>query len=222
MAELTREDVVRKVQKLLALSTSNFEAEAKTAMLKAQKLLAEHNLEMKDCEEGLTQEQIIQVRTTFSAYNAWVRTLASVIADNFKCSTLIARRGNWMRMIFVGFETDAKIAAQVFEYTCKFVDKKGSNLAQTYNDKGRRCTGIKADYTNGFLKGLESEYEVQRTSTEYSLVLAKPKEVSEYMKQFEESKPLPNASRGRGNREAFEKGFEEGKDFAGVKDSITA
>ncbi|MFR2890971.1 MAG: DUF2786 domain-containing protein, partial [Clostridium butyricum] len=44
------EDIILKIQKLLALSKSSNENEAQNAMLKAQQLLIKHKLSLKDVE----------------------------------------------------------------------------------------------------------------------------------------------------------------------------
>lgn len=218
-ADQERENVILKVQKLLARSQSSFEAEAQTALLKAQQLLAKHNLSMADCEEVGVVGEVTHVRTEFSAYNAWVRQLGHITADNFCCDILVVHRGSYYRVVFVGFETDAKIAAQIFEYSAAFVDRRGSNVAQTYNDKGLSSRGIKADYIQGFLAGLKQAYAIQRTSTEFSLALVVPQEVKAEMSKYG-SGSFPNASWGRGSAEARAKGYHDGQEYANQKPAI--
>lgn len=47
---MTKEKVIDKVKKLLAMTESEYENEAESAMLKAQELLAKHQLTMKDID----------------------------------------------------------------------------------------------------------------------------------------------------------------------------
>lgn len=210
--------VIEKVQKLLALSGSSNAFEAQEALLKAQMLLAKHNLTMSDLPAESRKEAVVEEPcVTVSAYNQWVRELAEIVARNFRCSTLVSHWRNRFRMVFVGFETDAKVAAQVFEYASKYADRCGTNLAQTYSDKGLPSKGVKQDYVDGFVKGLKLSWQKQALEhKECSLMLVIPVQVEEHLKQYEVGIFRAGYQPGSGNREAFRKGYESGKQFAKV------
>ena len=135
---MEKEKVLDKVQKLLALSNSSNDHEALLALMKAQELLAKHNLSMADVPSELKEERVVEEWVMdVSAYNYWVRKLAKIVAQNFRCEDLIYRKPHnksFLREGFVGLETDAKVAAQIFRYSAKYAERAGSNLAQTYND----------------------------------------------------------------------------------------
>lgn len=58
------EKLVKKIQKLLALSESSNEHEAQSAMLKAQELLIKHKLSLKEVKEFKTYNDSIKEKKT--------------------------------------------------------------------------------------------------------------------------------------------------------------
>lgn len=77
--------VVDKIQKLLALSESSNEHEAKASMLKAQELLARHKLSLKEVQEyKISDIKERRSKITFTRAK-WKAQLAGLIADNFGC-----------------------------------------------------------------------------------------------------------------------------------------
>lgn len=81
------EDIIIKIQGLLALSKSSNENEAQNAMVVAQRLLIKHKLSIKDVEQYKDENIKINENRTgvkFRGLN-WKSNLARVIADNFGC-----------------------------------------------------------------------------------------------------------------------------------------
>lgn len=58
---MSTEDIIEKVQKLLALATSPNENEARSAAAMAHKLLAKYNLSMEEVEEAKLEEEFVAV-----------------------------------------------------------------------------------------------------------------------------------------------------------------
>lgn len=81
------EDIILKIQKLLALSKSSNENEAQNAMLKAQQLLIKHKLSLKDVELYSSENIKVDSFNTEQRFRgqSWKSNLAQVIADNFSC-----------------------------------------------------------------------------------------------------------------------------------------
>ena len=96
--------IVEKVQKLLALSHSPNEHEAKTAMLKAQELMLKHKVTMKDVEQDVKKDIVITTTHQKFKNTKWKAILAKVISDNFMCESVSQQNGRTgsCRVSFVG------------------------------------------------------------------------------------------------------------------------
>lgn len=92
-----QEQVIRKIQKLLALGQSSNEAEANLAMARAQELLAKHNLEFEMVKDAnvaggtnAPEEKREKTRINRSAAYAWQRELWRAICEaNFCWYTVV-------------------------------------------------------------------------------------------------------------------------------------
>lgn len=172
--------IVEKVQKLLALSESPNENEAKTAMLKAQELMVKHKITMKDVETDIKKDVVITTTHQRFKNTKWKAVLAKVISDNFLCEALTSQNGrtNVCRVSFVGHEEDVDICIAVYNYAIKFVDKKVAKLRRIRYDAGESAKGLEEAYAVGFCRGLKENYMAQiRNNAEFGLVLVKDPEV---------------------------------------------
>ena len=87
--------IIDKIEKLIALSSSDNENEAKAAMLKAQELMAKYEIEMSQINPDKAKERPIVSYTSPSFRDDWVVDLGSLIAGNFRCRAVISsRRGS--------------------------------------------------------------------------------------------------------------------------------
>ena len=87
---MTDKNIISKIEKLLALAGNNpSETEAQAAMLKAQKLMAEHNLDLAQFKDK-PQEKKEAIKDYVEGYHNtnWAISLAKVICDNFRCNLL--------------------------------------------------------------------------------------------------------------------------------------
>lgn len=80
-------DYKDKIRKLLALAKSPEPEEAKLALLKARKLMAEHKLTERDLKEHDTTVIQQEIDETFSKKaNSWMAPLSAVIGENYCCA----------------------------------------------------------------------------------------------------------------------------------------
>lgn len=93
-------NLLNKLQKILALTTSPVEGEAAAATSKLKELLTEHNLEMADLEKrgfqhapGVLEQQHDLGKAAF----AWKLDLADMIAEHFYCASVTGRWGRYSR-----------------------------------------------------------------------------------------------------------------------------
>lgn len=114
--------VIDRIRKLLALGTNNSnEHEAKIAMERAHRLLAEYNLSLADMTESekasadpyMKDEQIFKER-----FRPYGRAIAHGIAKLYFCKMFYQRSERFDRYTFVGRATNVAIAKQVSEAVC--------------------------------------------------------------------------------------------------------
>lgn len=201
------EKVVLKIKKLLALSDGNpNENEAKEALLKAQALMVEYNVEV-STDDNSTPECSIEIAE--SKGNKGFRCqLASVMATNFRCRCMMSGGS----VAFMGHTTDAKICKEAFEFAYKYAKFRGDMMAnESYKLRGT-VKGVFNSYVSGFIAGLNKQLNAQSLA----LCVVVPEDVTE---KFEirigkKSQPYRGGLKHKGSysQEAFGKGYIDGKE----------
>ena len=189
------EKLVKKIQKLLALSESNNEHEAQLAMLKAQELLIKHKLSLKDVKEFKTYNDSIKEKKTKISFKKakWKAELASLVGDNFGC--------------YVFFKTR-------YSHTITFFGKE-------YLKEGYSTKGIENDYAMGFINGLSEKFEEQKQANqEWGLILLKDEEVTKEYNKIDFRGKVDTNTSFQGHNEAYFQGLKDGKKFS-ISDRIT-
>lgn len=99
--------IIEKIKKLLSLSESSNENEAKIAMLKAQELLMKHKLSMREVKEFKVYNSAIKEKASSITFTKakWKSKLAKLIADNFGCYHYFHSRYSH-QIVFFGREED--------------------------------------------------------------------------------------------------------------------
>lgn len=213
------EKVMDKIRKLLALANNNpNENEAMAAALKAQKLMAEYNIELDQLEDKPAQREItkeIYLSSDKHEMKKWKIGLASIIAKNFRCQVYLL---NSKDVVFYGYKEDAKIALQVFS----FLYETGNKLAVRYYNKckkeGQETRGLMNTYLAGFRKGVADILEKQCVT----LMIVTPQEVKDSFEEMSKGWSLANGSIGINcYGTAYGDGRQAGRDTANAR-SLTA
>lgn len=214
-------DVMLKIQKLLALSESSNENEAKNAMLKAQQLLIKHKLTMQEVQAAkITKVELSTKETDVTFTRAkWKTTLATVIAENFCCYNYIARCGT-NRIVFMGKKEDVYICNLVFKYALDTIDANVKALQYAYYKKIKSAKGLQSDYAIGFTLGLKKSFDAQKKqNSEWGLVLTKDKAVEDAFKSINFTKSISFGSKYNGHSQAYNAGKKDGEKFS-ISDKI--
>lgn len=211
----TRDEIIEKIRKLLALAADNPSAvEATSAALMAQKLIAEHDVEKYELYDNEI-EDVVEIDSELYKGNSWAWYLGEAIADNFRCRLYRhSSQGQGHVLKFVGYEADAQAAAIVFDRLFKIGNRLGDREARLARKEYGTAKGVKGaflvgDGTGGFVGGIRKELEKQCQA----LMLVVPKEVNEYMEQ-EHNDLRSFAIRTTSNRDRItaEHGFNAGRD----------
>lgn len=175
--------VIDKIEKLLALAGSDNESEAKSAMMKARELMAKYEIRREQLREGKEEERAVVHYTSPPLRDDWCKMIASVIADNFRCSVISSynrRSGGAYRLKFFGYDEDAEICINIFNYAAKVIRNRFATLRAIYADAGREFgRNEKMNYVEGFCSGLEKNFKDQNKT--FALALLVPAAVLEYV-----------------------------------------
>ena len=181
------DNIVEKIQKLLALSQSSNEHEAYAALTKAKELMAKHKLE--NIELDMDSKEIIRLYTgtTFtSKVDPWISILAELIASNHCCKvTLSHYSGGKRREILInGFREDAENCREIFYYALMTIYSRINQIRKQYKEFGYTTSELRPrtnSFAMGFISGLEEAYIAQISSEEstWGLVMQIPKEVED-------------------------------------------
>ncbi len=200
-----------KIRKLLALSNSSNEFEARDALLKAQELMAKYNME---AEVNTDNQEIINdyVRTNLRM----VRNhgiLAGVIAHNFR--TIAYFRG--AEIHFLGYRDDVYASVRCMEYALEQIEQGVTKYIDgVLQENNRRKTDIeilrlKRQWIDGFIKGLHDAFKVQAKVKGYEIMLILPKEVKEAFSHIPTKPSRERVYSCNDNPEAFKDGYHNGE-----------
>lgn len=194
MTDTKMERIADKIQKLLALAGNNpSEAEAKAALLKAQALMAEYNVDMEALQTGekITYDLIV---TKVKAHK-FNNTLGTILADAFACRIIIM--GGINKIAFFGRSDNAKAVASAMEFTYTVMHKGQRRVAKkngVYHKEGQ--ANFQNSYTLGFLYGLKTALDAQTVA----LAVVVPKDVND---AFAEKFPNIRKTKRSNTKEAY-------------------
>ena len=218
--EKTIGKTIEKIQKLLALASSPNEHEAQSALLKAQELLAKHNLSMGDITNVAQEqaEEVIQERLDVKFTKMrWRLSLATVIADNFRCYAWgnTSCTGNGIGVTFLGKESDVEICKTMYVYAVKFVESNIRRMQRQLNKDGYSSSGVGKSYGMGFVMGLKSQFDKQmQEHQEWGLVLVKPVDVTEAYELIKGGFKKHTNRKQSIYQNYYDKGKKDGEEFA--------
>lgn len=195
-----------KVQKLLALAGNNpSEEEAKAAAMKAQKLIAQYNLDL----SSLSSEEKIEYKLLKAEHpnnNGYRGRLAAILAPNFRCKAVYLGTD----VHFFGREGDVDTCVNVFNYLYKTMRTNGCRQERIARKEGRSAHGVANCYWLGFMNGLKDELGAQSKA----LAIIVPEDVKD---KFTEKFPRAYVDNRMGVRHtgydkgAYESGYTDGR-----------
>lgn len=144
---------IQKINKLLALSKSDNEQEAKLALLNATKLMSQYQITQSDLDRGMIVEgnKIILTRPL----QKYERFIISFCISTNHCKAIIF--GNKREIQFIGRELNISVAQLMFDYIKSFIKKEGKKL-------NFKRTIHWNSYTLGFIQALIFKQETEMKS----------------------------------------------------------
>lgn len=144
-------NVLRKVQKLIALATSSNEHEAEQAMIKSQQLLLKHNVDFRNIENEDDEKIFLKRIMKQKKENAKMRSIA-VILETFFVNTIYKKQKDCIYLEIIGSETNVEIA----EYVANILQHQLDLLWSQIKKQQPSLKGIIAK--NSFFLGVAQGY----------------------------------------------------------------
>lgn len=220
----TRDDIITKIQKLLALAGNNdSEQQAALAMEKAQELLLKYNLSMAEVEPVESGPPIVMVEVVVHtrASNVWLYRLAKGIADNNFCRSLVGSihpdDGNprtARRLIFVGREVNVRVCGELAVWIVPQCESWGRREKRGSGNN----SGFRNEYMLGLTDGLVSRLETYRREQEAqnvqitALIVRYQQETDEFLRGKIRGHKMTHGE--RGSLAAREKGRADANDVS--------
>lgn len=216
------ERIKQKIKALLAKTEENgaSEFEAIAAMQKAQQLMPEYYIDMKDIAELELTEQIIKetIPIIKTGYND--KLFLAALSDLFDVFHVYNKR----EIYFIGFENDAKLAAFFYLQIMKASKAEKAKFMNSEKFKELKRVYHGRTLTNSFMKGfyisivnkMREMYNNRNATMPEAMslmVINKKEKAEEAGKAMFEQLRIVNTKVGRAEASAFNNGVERGKEF---------
>lgn len=200
------ENVIVKIKKLLSLSQSQNENEAKLALLKAQELMLRYDISAEKINEN-HKSIVIELETKyyFTNYkNTYLAQGIEMISDLYLCKVCACCYGKSSKRYIkiIGRDTDCKILEKVIGFIKSNVDQWTKEIKAEFDINIKTLNAIKNDYGIGFCEGLLELLEKQKETIqqEQGLVLSVPKEAINYISKLNKNCNIGNANFANNNK----------------------
>lgn len=210
------EDIKEKIKKLLRLSNSSNENEAKLAIQKAQELLAKHKLSLSDVQNKKTEVEKLETGIFYShRKDFWRASLIESIASNYCVKNYIstAYRSSRHQICLVGIVEDMEVCMQVFEFASSHIEQwfKTFQNYEGWKYSTEYLNAIKNSYGHGFSIGVREVLNKQQEERrqEWGLVMVVPKEAEDFIDGLSDRKSKARV-RMADNKEFELKGYIDG------------
>lgn len=203
-----------KLQKLLALSTSPVEAEAKAAMDKARELMRKYNIREVDIprdDDGGTDFIKTETVDGYTArHAAWESQLAAAICHCFDVECVIQRRPGKWNLMFIGTDSECTIVTDLYKRLRRTISKMSVAYARSTDGNYAR---LHKSYAFGMIKTVRDRlvkiYMELPTSTD--LVLVKKEAIANKMQELFGGNLRKRKSAQPRDAQAYAQGVEDGK-----------
>ena len=159
--------VLRKIRKLMALSTSSNPHESEQAMIKSQQLLMQHNIESKYISDEEEEKVFFKRIMKQKKDNAKMRSIANIVTTFF-VSVVYNRSEDHVHLEIVGSAVNIEIAEYVANFLVVELDKLWLQVQQETDLKGMIAKnsffyGLSMGYCDK-IKALKRDYSSEMTT----------------------------------------------------------
>lgn len=180
-----KDNIVKRIQKLLEMAERGTENEKQIALIKAQKLMLDYHIEEAELNgyDRTNKKVVYKYCAKVNCYASWAMKLSEIITKNFRCHpaymTVKHSKGKLIKCAIYGFEEDVDICKEVLEKAHQYMEKGSKALVNWYYRCNLSVKGIKEDYCQGFLDGLEEGFHQQILGNQkYAVLVVVPEAVT--------------------------------------------
>ena len=168
ISDVEESDILRKIKKLMALSSSSNKNEAEQAMIKSQELLLKHNIETKHLESS-DEEKIFLKRIMKQPKKTAKMTAIAKILEVFFVSVVFSRTLEGTYLEILGNKINLQIAQYVADVLNQKLDDLWNQIKHEHKLKGLTAKnsfflGIAIGYCNK-IKALKTAYPAAITQS---------------------------------------------------------
>lgn len=212
--------IIERIMKLLELSNSPYEAEALSAMSKAEALMAEYNIEKDALRPKEETVEVIEETVDFGRKTLpmWITYLAGIISSHFRVMHYYKNYYREKELIFVGEPEDVQVARATMEYAVNTANTlwKGfyNNYKKTHGQSPRRdiTEALKNDYLISFVKGTKARLDAQASARKEMVPVMHPKTKEVYEETTQGSTKLKRRAMSvLENEQARNAGYADGR-----------
>jgi len=186
---MERQDVLRKITKLLALAGDDCnEHEASRAAIQARKLMAKFDIEMREIEgPGSADKKVEETIGTKQSYHAWEIDLASMMKYFLPVEVLVkANYRGQKRPAFIGHGADVEVVMHMYEYLRKTIWRLGRKMENSRATRSFCVGATQTIYHRLYENHMEEQRKAQQDEKSdegcYALICVdKQKEIQNYM-----------------------------------------
>ena len=217
---MSREKIVDKIKKLLALGQGKAnQAESELAMLKAQELLLNYGLTLKevsDSDEPYEKEvSKSRVKKSTRGFPGWKIRIALVICPNFRVSLVLQKGWHGQKdLILIGLKEDVEVCQEVLPFAFTIFNecfhtflKKWKDEHLLINESRSISLRVRNDYVEGFVSGLADKFRKQ--VKEKALIIVQDALVEKALRSSVSGSSTVSGGIGFGDRGAYVQGYQD-------------
>ncbi|MGE5507020.1 MAG: DUF2786 domain-containing protein [Chitinophagales bacterium] len=215
-----RERIVERIRGVLNIARdTTYEHEAAAALLLAQRLLVKHGLTLAEVEDGGetgTQAEDVAdaaVGEPSGRLPWWHRLLASIVAENFRCSAYVHRTRRQATVCLIGLATDVAVAREVYRFGLKTLAEAARRHAEQQKLAPPLARRVRNDFIYGFLCGLRDKFAEQVAANRWALALQPDPRVEQEVAQRRMRRATAARPGLSGDGRARAAGYQRGQEF---------
>jgi len=182
--------IIRKIKHLLAIAKDRAnDEECQSAFLLAQKLMIQYQIDQNLIDDSTDNEQVVNEQdvTVYKKLYRWERSLASIVADNFRVKIFIRNTHTSGKIVFYGLKQDLELAKEIYLFAYESILYFAKNYMRMQVQEQKTAKGtwdrrrklsqrafgekMKKAYIKGFLSGLDDKFSEQKANLSYEVMV---------------------------------------------------